>query len=121
MKKVILLGILLASSMFVACGDDSSSGTSAGGNCFTVEKSVNACEFISKDDFGTWKFIRKDSFGDDMQYVYTVEGEKLVLTTTDSGCNVKRDEKSYSFYNMTKEASIEMSYMAVVSTCEDGQ
>lgn len=81
---------------------------------------VFACDAIVKGDFSTWNFIRKDSFGDDMQYIYSVDGKTLVLTTIDSEGNKKVDDSAYSFYDMTKESSQEMAFNAVKSTCVDG-
>ena len=81
---------------------------------------VFACDAIVKGDFSTWNFIRKDSFGDDMEYIYSVDGKTLVLTTIDSEGNKKVDDSAYSFYDMTKESSQEMAFNAVKSTCVDG-
>jgi len=122
MNKNILCGALLASSLvFIACGNSDSTASASGTSCFSVQQTANPCDAIDQDDFATWKFIRKDSFGSAMQYVYTVEGNKLVVTTTDSKCSVKRDDSSYSFYNMEHESSVFMAYNAVLGTCRDGQ
>lgn len=66
---------------------------------------VFACDAIVKGDYSTWNFIRKDSFGDDMEYIYSVDGKTLVLTTIDSEGNKKVDDSAYSFYDMTRKQS----------------
>lgn len=81
---------------------------------------VFACDAIVKGDFSTWNFIRKDSFGDDVQYIYSVDGKTLVLTTIDSEGNEKVNSNSYAMYDMTTAASQEMSFNAVKSTCVGG-
>jgi hypothetical protein len=55
-----------------------------------------------------------------MEYIYSVDGKTLVLTTIDSEGNKKVDDSAYSFYDMTKESSQEMAFNAVKSTCVDG-
>ena len=112
-------------------GESSSSGvesSSSDKNAFikpidtVVEKcSVSGgCDKMDRDDVSTWHFVRKDNFGDNMEYIYTVDGETLVLTTIDKDGVKKVDETSYSFYDMTKEASQQMAFSAIKSTCEDG-
>jgi hypothetical protein len=82
---------------------------------------VFACDAIVKGDFSTWNFIRKDSFGDDMQYIYSVDGKSLILTTIDSEGNEKVNSNSYAMYDMTTAASQEMAFNAVKSTCVGGR
>lgn len=82
---------------------------------------VFACDAIVKGDFSTWNFIRKDSFGDDMQYIYSVDGKTLVLTIIDSEGNKKVDDSSYAMYDMTTAVSQEMAFNAVKSTCVGGR
>lgn len=81
---------------------------------------IFACDAIVKGDFSTWNFIRKDSFGDDMQYIYSVDGKTLVLTTIDSEGNEKVNNSSYAMYDMTTAVSQEMAFNAVKSTCVGG-
>lgn len=81
---------------------------------------VFACDAIVKGDFSTWNFIRKDSFGDDMQYIYSVDGKSLILTTIDSEGNEKVNSNSYAMYDMTTAVSQEMAFNAVKSTCVGG-
>lgn len=101
-------------STFVACGDDSS--TSGGSSCFVVDK-AKTCDQMDKGDVSTWSFIRKDNFGDEMQYVYSANAEgKLQLVTTDKSCHEKL-QSGYSMYDMSKESNVEMAFSAVVSTC----
>ena len=79
-----------------------------------------SCDKMDRDDVSTWHFVRKDNFGDNMEYIYTVDGETLILTTIDKDGVRKVDETSYSFYDMTKEASRQMAFSAIKSTCVDG-
>ena len=81
---------------------------------------VFACDAIVKGDFSTWNFIRKDSFGDDMQYIYSVDGKSLILITIDSEGNEKVNNSSYAMYDMTTAVSQEMAFNAVKSTCVGG-
>ena len=87
---------------FTAC-DDTSSAKNEDNNAVINSSSsevteqcteVFACDAIVKGDFSTWNFIRKNSFGDDMQYIYSVDGKTLVLTTIDSEGNKKVDDSS---------------------------
>lgn len=113
---------------FTAC-DDTSSAKNEDNNAVINSSSsevteqcteVFACDAIVKGDFSTWNFIRKDSFGDDMQYIYSVDGKTLVLTTIDSEGNKKVDDSSYAMYDMTTAVSQEMAFNAVKSTCVGG-
>lgn len=113
---------------FTAC-DDTNSAKNEDNNAVINSSSsevteqcteVFACDAIVKGDFSTWNFIRKDSFGDDMQYIYSVDGKTLVLTTIDSEGNKKVDDSSYAMYDMTTAVSQEMAFNAVKSTCVGG-
>ena len=86
-------------------------GSENHGNC--IDKSQ--CDAIVRGDFSTWHFVRADAFGEPTTYTYSVDGSKLILDI-----DGKVNENSYSFYDMTKEASQEMAFLAVRSTCEDG-
>lgn len=81
---------------------------------------TRACDAMDRKDVSTWNFTIKDSFGKDVKYIYSVEGETLVLTTIEADGTKKEDRTSYSFYNMTKESSQEMAFMAARSTCRNG-
>lgn len=113
---------------FTAC-DDTSSAKNEDNNAVINSSSsevteqcteVFACDAIVKGDFSTWNFIRKDSFGDDMQYIYSVDGKSLILTTIDSEGNEKVNNSSYAMYDMTTAVSQEMAFNAVKSTCVGG-
>ncbi len=120
-------GTLEASSLSIRCEDhDGTLGTGCPakeedkkddeqeetkGNC--IDKSQ--CDAIVRGDFSTWHFVRADAFGEPTTYTYSVDGSKLILDI-----DGKVNENSYSFYDMTKEASQEMAFLAVRSTCEDG-
>lgn len=68
-------------------------------------------------DISTWSFVRKDGFGNDIQYVYSANAEnKLQLVTTNSSCQEKLQD-SYNMYKLDSEVYIEMAYRAVVATC----
>ena len=120
-------GTLEASSLSIRCEDhDGTLGTGCPakeedkkddeqeetkGNC--IDKSQ--CDAIVRGDVSTWHFTRADAFGEPSTYTYSVDGSKLILDI-----DGKVNENSYSFYDMTKEASQEMAFLAVRSTCEDG-
>lgn len=113
---------------FTAC-DDTSSAKNEDNNAVINSSSsevteqcteIFACDAIVKGDFSTWNFIRKDSFGDDMQYIYSVDGKSLILTTIDSEGNEKVNNSSYAMYDMTTAVSQEMAFNAVKSTCVGG-
>ncbi|MBR2197002.1 MAG: hypothetical protein IJ909_00835 [Fibrobacter sp.] len=114
-KKFFLSSALIFIVGLVACGDDSSSNATnpsdSKGNC--IDKSQ--CDAIVRGDVSTWHFTRADAFGKPSTYTYSVDGSKLILDI-----DGKVNENSYSFYDMTKEASQEMAFLAVRSTCEDG-
>lgn len=78
---------------------------------------ANPCEAMVKTDVSTWHFTRKDDFGDDVEYTYSVSGRDLNLTT--SGKN-GTSTKTLSMYNMESEVYVEMAFNAAKSTCEDG-
>ncbi len=120
-------GTLEASSLSIRCEDhDGTLGTGCpakeedkkddeqeetNDNC--IDKSQ--CDAMVKSDISTWHFTRADAFGEPTTYTYSVDGSKLILDI-----DGKVNENSYSFYDMTKEASQEMAFLAVRSTCEDG-
>ena len=120
-------GTLEASSLSIRCEDhDGTLGTGCPakeedkkddeqeetkGNC--IDKSQ--CDAIVRGDVSTWHFTRADAFGEPSTYTYSVDGSKLILDI-----DGKVNENSYSFYDMTKEASQEMAFSAVKSTCKSG-
>ena len=114
-KKIFLSAAIVSMAGLVACGDDSSSNadnsSDSKGNC--IDKSQ--CDAMVRGDVSTWHFVRADAFGEPTTYTYSVDGSKLILDI-----DGKVNENSYSFYDMTKEASQEMAFHAVRSTCEDG-
>jgi hypothetical protein len=125
-KEITLLA--LTAIAFTACDDTSSAKNEDNNDVINSSSSevteqcteVFACDAIVKGDYSTWNFIRKDSFGDDMEYIYSVDGKTLVLTTIDSEGNKKVDDSAYSFYDMTTAVSQEMAFNAVKSTCVGG-
>lgn len=145
-KKIFLSAAIVSMAGLVACGDDSSSNatdssdskdstitssnseetdsseskneertpddsSNSKGNC--IDKSQ--CDAIVRGDFSTWHFVRADAFGEPTTYTYSVDGSKLILDI-----DGQKDESSYSFYDMTKEASKELAFNAVKSTCKSG-
>ncbi len=123
-------GTLEASSLSIRCEDhdgtlgtgcpaekkkknegNQNEGSENHGNC--IDKSQ--CDAIVRGDFSTWHFVRADAFGEPTTYTYSVDGSTLILDI-----DGKVNENSYSFYDMTKEASQEMAFLAVRSTCNDG-
>ena len=79
---------------------------------------VGACDAIVKTDISTWHFVRKDNFGDDAEYTYTVDGKDLIVTI--KSADGSTDSKTYSMYNMESEAGVEMAFNAAKSTCKNG-
>ncbi|MDD5941720.1 fibrobacter succinogenes major paralogous domain-containing protein [Fibrobacter sp.] len=79
---------------------------------------VGACDAMVKTDISTWHFVRKDSFGDDAEYTYTVDGKDLIVTIKSADGSI--DSKTYSMYNMESEAGVEMAFNAAKSTCKNG-
>ncbi|WP_290960103.1 hypothetical protein, partial [Fibrobacter sp.] len=79
---------------------------------------VGACDAMVKTDISTWHFVRKDNFGDDAEYIYTVDGKDLAVTIKNADGTT--DSKTYSMYNMESEAGVEMAFNAAKSTCKDG-
>ena len=79
---------------------------------------VGACDAMVKTDVSTWHFVRKDNFGDDVEYTYTVDGKDLIVTI--KSADGSTDSKTYSMYNMESEAGVEMAFNAAKSTCKDG-
>ncbi len=79
---------------------------------------VGACDAMVKTDVSTWHFVRKDSFGDDAEYTYTVDGKDLIVTI--KSADGSTDSKTYSMYNMESEAGVEMAFNAAKSTCKNG-
>ena len=79
---------------------------------------VGACDAMVKTDISTWHFVRKDNFGDDAEYTYTVDGKDLIVTI--KSADGSTDSKTYSMYNMESEAGVEMAFNAAKSTCKDG-
>ena len=71
-----------------------------------------------KTDISTWHFVRKDNFGDDAEYTYTVDGKDLIVTI--KSADGSTDSKNYSMYNMESEAGVEMAFNAAKSTCKNG-
>ena len=91
--------------------NEENEGSEDHGNC--IDKSQ--CEAMVRGDVSTWHFTRADAFGKPTTYTYSVEGSKLILDI-----DGQKDESSYSFYDMTKEASKEMAFSAAKSTCNSG-
>ncbi|NLO23497.1 MAG: hypothetical protein GX116_04085 [Fibrobacter sp.] len=91
-----------------------SSSSEESGDC----KVVPICDAIVMDDFSTWNFIKDDAFGDEMEYIYTVDGKSLILTTIDANGTKKVNSNAYAMYDMTTAVSQDMSFRAVVSTCK---
>ncbi|MCL4101934.1 MULTISPECIES: FISUMP domain-containing protein [unclassified Fibrobacter] len=79
---------------------------------------VGACDAMVKTDISTWHFVRKDNFGDDAEYTYTVDGKDLIVTI--KSADGSTDSKTYSMYNMESEAGVEMAFNAAKSTCKNG-
>ena len=79
---------------------------------------VGACDAMVKTDVSTWRFVRKDDFGDDMEYSYMVDGKDLIVTI--KSADGSTNSKTYSMYNMESEAGVEMAFNAAKSTCKDG-
>ena len=79
---------------------------------------VGACDAMVKTDISTWHFVRKDNFGDDAEYTYTVDGKDLIVTI--KSADGSTDSKNYSMYNMESEAGVEMAFNAAKSTCKNG-
>lgn len=71
---------------------------------------VGACDAMVKTDVSTWHFVRKDNFGDDAEYTYTVDGKDLIVTI--KSADGSTDSKTYSMYNMESEAGVEMAFNA---------
>lgn len=81
-------------------------------------KDVGACDAMVKTDVSTWHFVRKDAFGDDVEYIYKANGKNLVVTIKNADGST--DSKTYSMYNMESEAGVEIAFNAAKSTCKDG-
>ena len=79
---------------------------------------VGACDAMVKTDISTWHFVRKDNFGDDAEYTYTVDGKDLIVTI--KSADGSTDSKTYSMYNMESDAGVEMAFNAAKSTCKNG-
>ena len=79
---------------------------------------VGACDAMVKTDISTWHFVRKDDFGDDAEYTYTVDGKDLIVTIKSADGTI--NTKTYSMYNMESEAGVEMAFNAAKSTCKNG-
>ena len=79
---------------------------------------VGACDAMVKTDVSTWHFVRKDDFGDDAEYTYTVDGKDLIVTI--KSADGSTSSKTYSMYNMESEAGVEMAFNAAKSTCKNG-
>ena len=79
---------------------------------------VGACDAMVKTDISTWHFVRKDDFGDDAEYTYTVDGKDLIVTIKNADGTTS--SKTYSMYNMESEAGVEMAFNAAKSTCKNG-
>ena len=79
---------------------------------------VGACDAMVKTDVSTWHFVRKDNFGDDAEYTYTVDGKDLIVTI--KSADGTTNSKTYSMYNMESEAGVEMAFNAAKSTCKNG-
>ena len=79
---------------------------------------VGACDAMVKTDISTWHFVRKDNFGDDAEYTYTVDGKDLIVTI--KSADGTTNSKTYSMYNMESEAGVEMAFNAAKSSCKDG-
>ena len=112
------------SSSSVAPSDAEGSSSSAevdDGLGFEVKETcteVGACDAMVKTDISTWHFVRKDNFGDDAEYTYTVDGKDLIVTI--KSADGSTDSKTYSMYNMESEAGVEMAFNAAKSTCKNG-
>lgn len=83
-------------------------------NCIEVD----ACDAMVKTDISTWHFVRKDNFGDNAEYTYTVDGKDLVVTI--KSADGSTSSKTYSMYNMESEVGVEMAFNAAKATCKDG-
>ena len=112
-------GSMAASALELRCEDH---GGTLGTACPAKENKSNdncidksQCDAIVRGDFSTWHFVRADAFGEPTTYTYSVDGSRLILDI-----NGQKDENTYSFYDMTKEASQEMAFSAVKSTCKSG-
>ena len=79
---------------------------------------VGVCDAMVKTDISTWHFVRKDDFGDDAEYTYTVDGKDLIVTIKNADGTT--NSKTYSMYNMESEADVEMAFNAAKSTCKNG-
>ncbi len=79
---------------------------------------VGVCDAMVKTDISTWHFVRKDDFGDDAEYTYTVDGKDLIVTIKNADGTT--NSKTYSMYNMESEAGVEMAFNAAKSTCKNG-
>lgn len=150
MKRFVLSGIIYCLGFgLLACSDDASSTqpdsveNSSSTVLYEISSSSNTressssadsvrieiketctevaqCDGMVKIDVSTWRFTRKDAFGNDVEYIYSVDGSTLVLTTIEEDGTKKVDRTSYSFYDMTKEVSQEMAFSAAKATCKDG-
>lgn len=78
-------------------------------------EAADQCEAMDKSDVSTWHFVRKDDFGDDVEYTYSVSGRDLIVST--SGVNGS-NTKTLSMYNMESEVGVEMAFSAAKSTCK---
>lgn len=146
MKKIIGL-ILASVSLFVGCDDSStsakeenssssisalssetqqplssSSSLSSSIGLFSSSsvtlncKDVGQCELMDATDVTTWNFVI-NTFSGDVQYSYKVDGEDLIVTTTDANGTSK--DKTLTYYNMTTASGMALAFRAAQSTCTD--
>jgi hypothetical protein len=116
------LSVVSLALVFVAC-DDGNSATQADEPSPSLETEgvaktcieLPACDAMVKSDVSTWHFTRKDDFGDDVEYTYSVSGRDLIVST--SGVNGS-NTKTLSMYNMESEVGVEMAFSAAKSTCK---
>jgi hypothetical protein len=73
---------------------------------------------MDKSEIKTWKFIRKDDFGNDVTYRYMKKGKNLILSVTNADGTGSSD--TLGMYNMESEVGLEMAFKAAKSTCEEG-
>ena len=119
------LSVVSLALVFVAC-DDGNSATQADEPSPSLETEgvaktcieLPACDAMVKSDVSTWRFVRKDAFGDDAEYTYKADGRNLIVTIKDA--HGSTDTKTYSMYNMESEVGVEMAYSAAKATCRDG-
>ena len=94
------------------------SSSSSSANLKRICTEVGACDAMDKSEIKTWKFIRKDDFGNDVTYRYMKKGKNLILSVTNADGTGSSD--TLGMYNMESEVGLEMAFKAAKSTCEEG-